>query len=89
MRKKASKLLYITILTLIAAMIFSGCGSQTSTDTVEEEKIVPVKVVLSQKEDLPEFQSFPGKVAAADEVSLSPKLGGRAASYFTRAKRCN
>jgi len=76
MRKKASKLLYITILTLIAAMIFSGCGSQTSTDTVEEEKIVPVKVVLSQKEDLPEFQSFPGKVAAADEVSLSPKLGG-------------
>ena len=56
MRKKA----YITALILIAAMVVSGCGAQTSSET-EQEKIVPVNVTLSQKEDLPEYQSFPGR----------------------------
>jgi len=73
MRKKV---LYITVITVIAALILSGCGSQISTDTVEVEKIVPVKVALSQKEDLAEYQSFPGKVAVVDEVSVAPKLSG-------------
>jgi len=64
------------MLILIVALIISGCGSQTIAD-VEPEKTVPVNVALSQKEDLPEYQSFPGKVIAVDEVSLSPKLGGK------------
>lgn len=76
MRKKSSKFLYIIMLILIVALIVSGCGSQTSAD-VEPEKTVPVNVALSQEEDLPEYQSFPGKVIAVDEVSLSPKLGGK------------
>jgi len=76
MKKKASKPIYITILILIASLILSGCGTQTSTDTLEEDKIVPVKIAVSQREDLPEYQSFPGKVMAVDEVSVSPKLSG-------------
>lgn len=79
MRKKAC----ITALVLIAALVVSGCGAQTSSET-EQEKIVPVNVTLSQKEDLPEYQSFPGKVMAVDEVSLSPKLGGKVEQILVR-----
>lgn len=70
-----TKLSYIIMLILIVVLVISGCSSQTAT-VVEQEKIVPVNVALSQKEDLPEYQSFPGKVMAVDEVGLSPKLGG-------------
>ena len=76
MRIKNNGLLYIIMLTLIVASMISGCGLKTSAD-VEPEKTVPVKVTLSQTEDLPEYQSFPGKVVAVDEVSLSPKMGGK------------
>ncbi len=75
MRVKNSRLPYIIILFLITLMI-SSCSSKTSVD-VEPERTVPVKVTLSQIEDLPEYQSFPGKVVAVDEVSLSPKMGGK------------
>ncbi|HHY41726.1 MAG TPA: efflux RND transporter periplasmic adaptor subunit [Thermoanaerobacterales bacterium] len=70
-----TKLSYIIMLILIVVLVISGCSSQTAT-VVEQEKIVPVNVALSQKEDLPEYQSFPGKVTAVDEVGLTPKLGG-------------
>jgi HlyD family secretion protein len=76
MRIKNHGIPYIIILVLIVALMTSGCGSKTSVDA-EPEKTVPVKVGLSQTEDLPEFQSFPGKVMAVDEVSLSPKMGGK------------
>ena len=75
MNTKFAKPSYIIMLVLIVTLIISGCSSQTAT-VVEQEKIVPVNVALSQKEDLPEYQSFPGKVMAVDEVGLSPKLGG-------------
>ncbi|MCG1013280.1 efflux RND transporter periplasmic adaptor subunit [Tepidanaerobacter sp. GT38] len=75
MNTKFAKPSYIIMLVLIVTLIISGCSSQTAT-VVEQEKIVPVNVSLSQKEDLPEYQSFPGKVMAVDEVGLSPKLGG-------------
>lgn len=73
---KNNKLLYIIMLILIIISMISGCGSKTSAD-VEPERTVPVKVTISQTEDLPEYQSFPGKVMAVNEVSLSPKLGGK------------
>jgi HlyD family secretion protein len=76
MRIKKNGLIYITLLFLIIALIISGCGSKTSVD-VEPEKTVPVKLTLSQTEDLPEYQSFPGKIVAVDEVNLSPKMGGK------------
>ena len=65
MRIKNHGITYIIILVLIVALMTSGCGSKTSVDA-EPEKTVPVKVGLSQTEDLPEFQSFPGKVMAVD-----------------------
>lgn len=83
MKEKSGKLLYTIILILIFVLIISGCGSQSTAD-VEQEKIIPVNVALSKKEDLPEYQSFPGKVMAVDEVSLSPKLGGRVEAILVR-----
>ncbi|MDD4569321.1 MAG: efflux RND transporter periplasmic adaptor subunit [Tepidanaerobacteraceae bacterium] len=76
MRIKNNRLPYIIILVVIIVLMISGCGSKTPMDA-EPEKTVTVRVGLSQTEDLPEFQSFPGKVMAVDEVSLSPKLGGK------------
>lgn len=66
---------------LIIVLMASGCG-QKSSQEVEPEKMVPVKVALSQIEDLKEFQSFPGKVLAVDEVSLSAKIGGKVEQIF-------
>jgi HlyD family secretion protein len=76
MRIKNNGLVYIITLIIMVTSMISGCGSKTPVET-EPEKTVPVKVTLSQTEDLPEYQSFPGKVVAVDEVSLSPKMGGK------------
>ncbi|WP_422448526.1 efflux RND transporter periplasmic adaptor subunit [Thermoanaerobacterium sp. DL9XJH110] len=75
MKTKCFKSLYL-ILLMIFTVVFSGCGKKAA-DISQPEKTVTVKVAYSQKEDLAEYQSFPGKVAAADEVSLSAKMSGR------------
>ncbi len=77
MKMKNKRVAYVVIFALIFGLILSGCGSKTATTEVEQEKVVPVKVVLSEMEDLPEYQSFPGEITAVDEVSLSPKMGGK------------
>ncbi|WP_296972394.1 efflux RND transporter periplasmic adaptor subunit [Tepidanaerobacter sp. EBM-38] len=77
MKMKNKRVAYVVIFALIFGLILSGCGSKTATTEVEQEKVVPVKVALSNMEDLPEYQSFPGKITAVDEVSLSPKMGGK------------
>ncbi|MDN5302307.1 MAG: HlyD family secretion protein [Thermoanaerobacteraceae bacterium] len=75
MQVKNRKMAYI-LLILMAVIIFSGCG-QKPTATSEPEKVVAVRTAFSKVEDLAEYQSFPGKVQAAGEVSLSAKMGGK------------
>lgn len=74
MWKKARGFKYILTVLIIIALI-CGCGSNIPIEE-EIEKTVPVKVTISQMEDLPEYQSFPGKILAMDEVTLTPKMGG-------------
>lgn len=74
MWKKARGFKYILTILIIIALI-CGCGSNIPIEE-EIEKTVPVKVTISQMEDLPEYQSFPGKILAMDEVTLTPKMGG-------------
>jgi len=74
MWKKARGFKYILTVLIIIALI-CGCGSNIPIEE-EIEKTVPVKVTFSQMEDLPEYQSFPGKILAMDEVTLTPKMGG-------------
>lgn len=69
---------YILAFTLIFSLIISGCGKKQDASVItEKEKIVPVKVVTTQQENLPEYQTFPGKITALNEISIVPKMGGK------------
>ncbi|HHW01784.1 MAG TPA: efflux RND transporter periplasmic adaptor subunit [Thermoanaerobacterales bacterium] len=75
MQTRDRKTAYI-LLVLMVVILFSGCGQKPAA-TSEPEKVVAVRTSFSKVEDLAEYQSFPGKVQAAGEVSLSAKIGGR------------
>ena len=68
--------IYYTILVLILLAVTAGCGNKPVANT-EGEKAVSVMTALAQVEDLAVYQSFPGNVVAGDEVSLTPKMGGK------------
>lgn len=69
---------YILALAIIFSLVVSGCGNrQNAAVSTEKEKIVPVKVAIAQQENLPEYRTFPGKIAALNEMSIVPKMGGK------------
>jgi HlyD family secretion protein len=75
MFKEFFKSKYIVFI-LIVLLIISGCAGKNQKQD-DQEKTAPVKTEYSKKEDLPEYQSFPGKVSAKDEIGISAKMGGK------------
>lgn len=65
------------LLILVFMLIIAGCGQRTEETSTPTERVVPVTTAYSEKEDLAEYQSFPGQVAASGEVSITAKMGGK------------
>jgi HlyD family secretion protein len=82
MTKEVFKTKYI-LLIMIALLILSGCAKKPQ-EQKDQEKTAPVKIEYSEKEDLPEYQSFPGKVSAENEISLSAKMGGKVETILVK-----
>ncbi len=82
MIKEVFKAKYI-IFIMIVLLVLSGC-SKKPQEQKKQEKTAPVKIEYSKKEDLPEYQSFPGKVSAENECSLSAKMGGKVESILIK-----
>ena len=72
---KAKKFLVIGVL-ILALLSVSGCGGDKNKED-NGEKPIPVSVAEAKLEDISNSTVITGKVMAASEVMLVPKIGGK------------
>lgn len=78
--KFSKRIRLFSMLTLITILAFStGCGKKEPASTVTEDKSIPVTIAQVGKGDLSNTTSISGKVTPLQEVSIIPKVPGKAA----------
>lgn len=71
------KLLKSTPLIIIAALLFSSCGSKTADTTGESRSSVPVKVIPLAKTRIAKTIDYSATILPFEEVNVAPSTPGR------------